>query len=45
MNAIIALKKIAKEYDGIKVLKDVTFDIKEGEITGHTKYSWTKHIV
>jgi len=33
MNAIIALKKIAKEYDGIKVLKDVTFDIKEGEIT------------
>jgi len=33
-NSIVVVKKLRKEYEGKQVVKDISFDVKEGEIFG-----------
>ncbi len=42
MENVIEVKKLTKQYKGVKAIDDLSFEVKEGEILGllRTKWKW-----
>ena len=42
---VIEVKNLVKEYNGVRAIDDLSFEVKEGEILGllRTKWKWEIH--